>query len=153
MQTWAAITLIYFRTSSWNKLTPVTPIEYKETKKADAIFVRLGDRCGGPMLCLYSDGRPKYEISGLPEKNINLFFKLLNLFLQQPIGSYYGPWTMLGCISQPHYPQLKSPFKIHWCNNTTNLKWHATLWIRYTFHIPFTIKNNISKKCRSLGFT
>ena len=34
-----------------------------------------------------------------------------------------------------------------------NLKRNATLWIRYTFHIPFTIKNNISKNCRSLGFT
>ena len=33
------------------------------------------------------------------------------------------------------------------------LKRNATLGIRYTFHIPFTIKNNISKKCRSLGFT
>ena len=32
-------------------------------------------------------------------------------------------------------------------------KRNATLGIRYTFHIPFTIKNNISKKCRSLGFT
>ena len=29
---------------------------------------------------------------------------------------------------------------------------NATLGIRYTF-LPFTIKNNISKKCRSLGFT
>ena len=33
------------------------------------------------------------------------------------------------------------------------LKRNAPLGIRYTFHIPFTIKNNISKKCRSLGFT
>ena len=40
-----------------------------------------------------------------------------------------------------------------WWRSGPILKRNATLGIRYTFHIPFTIKNNISKKCRSLGFT